>query len=270
MMGRVNLFKEMLAAYPDKDAAWIQSEIDSYHAQADAFEQPSRAPYWSAQMFPSTRFIPNDTTLIVIADQGVASAGEGLLSYLYRQVENVVLVGENSRGAVTFGQVSTHQLPHSKLRAVLPIKLNAQLDLEWREERGYSPDLWVPAGDALNCAVAAARKGTITTRRDLPEGYFDAEFVPEKPLRRNWISENRDLIALSFLAIAVINLAYVNRKRIAFFIISAICWLSLGVGLLPRKPAVGYVLVILGSAHLLIGLYKWRKTREQWYKGDDV
>jgi hypothetical protein len=67
----------------------------------------------------------------------VFSAGEGLLSYLYRQVENVVFVGENSGGAVTFGQVSTHQLPHSNLRVSLPIKLNAMLDLEWREERGF-------------------------------------------------------------------------------------------------------------------------------------
>jgi len=75
MMGRVNLFKEMLATYPEKDAAWIQREIDSYNAQADAFEQPSQAPYWSLPIFPSTQFIPNDTTLIVIADQQVPFCG---------------------------------------------------------------------------------------------------------------------------------------------------------------------------------------------------
>jgi C-terminal processing protease CtpA/Prc len=137
--------------------------------------------------------IPNETTLIIIADRGVFSAGEGLLSFVFRQVENVVIVGENSGGAVTFGQVSTHQLPHSNLRVTLPIKLNAMVDLEWREERGYYPDLWVPPVDALNYAVAAARKGTITTQKvaaarkgtittqkELPEGYFEAAFVPER------------------------------------------------------------------------------------------
>ena len=262
MMGRVNLFEEMLATYPKKDAAWIQGEINSYNAQADAFEQPSKALYWSPPIFPSTQFIPNDTTLIVIADRGVFSAGEGLLSYLYRQVENVVFVGENSGGAVTFGQVSTHQLPHSKLRIVLPIKLNAMLDLEWREERGYLPDLWIPAVDALNYAVAAARKGTITTQRDLPEEYFAAEFVPEKPLSRSWLSEHEDIIAISVLAILWLIPAYMNRKRTPlFFIVFGICQLSLGGVFLSRKPPVGYMFVTLGAVYLTIGLYKWRKTK---------
>ena len=190
------------------------------------------------------------------------SAGEGLLSYLYRQVENVVFVGENSGGAVTFGQVSTHQLPHSKLRIVLPIKLNAMLDLEWREERGYLPDLWIPAVDALNYAVAAARKGTITTQRDLPEEYFAAEFVPEKPLSRSWLSEHEDIIAISVLAILWLIPAYMNRKRTPlFFIVFGICQLSLGGVFLSRKPPVGYMFVTLGAVYLTIGLYKWRKTK---------
>ncbi|NOR83938.1 MAG: hypothetical protein GQ526_10650, partial [Ardenticatenales bacterium] len=136
-----------------------------------------------------------------IADRGVYSAGEGLLSFVFRQVENVVVVGENSGGAVTFGQVSTHQLPHSNLRVTLPIKLNAMVDLEWREERGYYPDLWVPPVDALNYAVAAARKGTITTQKELPAGYFEAAFVTERRMKSNWTTGNEKTIAESVLII---------------------------------------------------------------------
>jgi len=198
---------------------------------------------------------------LLIADRGVASAGEGLLSYLYRQVENVIVVGENSRGAVTFGQVSAHQLPHSKLRVILPIKLNAMLDLEWREEKGYFPHLWIPAGDALNYAVAAARKGTITTQKDLPEGYFEAEFVPEKPLRRSWVSGREDLIVMPLLAIFGLIPAYVNRKKTLFFFIFGTSWLTIGVILVSEGRSMGYFFIPYGSVFLAIGLYKWRKTK---------
>ncbi len=262
MMGRVNACEETLAAIPEKVGHWIPGELNRYNAQVDAFERQSQQPHWTPLSFPNTRRISNETTIIVVADRGVGSAGEGLLSYVYRQVDNVVVVGENSRGAATFGQGSKHLLPHSKVAVFLPIKLGIMADLEWIEERGYLPDLWIPAGDALNYAVAAARKGTITTQKDLPAGYFEAEFVPEKPLRRSWVSEHEDLIAISLLAIFGLIPAYVNRKKTPlFFIIFGICWLPLGVFFLSQKPPVGYVFIILGSVYLTIGLYKWRKTK---------
>lgn len=256
MMGRANLFEQMLATYPEKDAPWIQNEISHYRARADAIEEQSMVPHWSPPIFPETRLIPNETTLIVVADRNVGSAGEGLLSYLFRQVENVVLVGENSSGAVTFGQVSSHQLPHSKLRVSLPIKLNAMLDLEWREERGYFPDLWIPPVDALNYAVAAARKGTITTQTPLPEGYFDAAFVPEKPRKRSWVSEHEDLVAISLLATFALIPAYVNRRKTFIFFVLGICWLAVGGVLVSKKPPIGYMFLILGATYTAIGVYK--------------
>ena len=262
MMGRANVFQEMLASYPKEDAAWIQGQINYYDALADAFERGTKTPYWSSLAFPSTRLIPNASTLIVIADGGVASAGEGLLSYLYRQVENVVVVGENSQGALTFGQVSVHQLPHSRLRVVLPIKLNAMLDMEWREERGYFPDLWVPSVDALNYAVAAARKGTITTPGDLPTGYFDAEFVPEKRLRRTWLDEHKKDLALTvFVLVYGTVFGYTFRKKTSFFFITGSSSLAIGVVAASKGRSIGYLLLSCGAVFLAIGLYKWRKTR---------
>jgi hypothetical protein len=259
MMGRLNVFQEMLATYPEEDAAWVQGQINYYQALAEAFE--SKTPYWSPLTFPSTRLIPNASTLIVIADGGVASAGEGFLSYLYRQVENVVVVGENSLGALTFGQVSFHQLPYSRLRVVLPIKLNVPLDMEWREEKGYFPDLWVPAVDALNYTVAAARKGTITTPGDLPTGYFDAEFVPEKHLRRTWLDEHKkDLVLTAYLLVCGIVFGYTFREKTPFFFIAGSGSLVAGIIAASEGRSMGYLLLPCGAVFLAIGMYKRTRT----------
>ena len=77
------------------------------------------------------------------------------------RAENVVMVGENTRGAVTFGNAGVFQLPHSRMMVHLPINLGLHLDGEFREERGIAPDLWVPAADAVNYAVAAVRVAEI-------------------------------------------------------------------------------------------------------------
>ncbi|NOR83073.1 MAG: hypothetical protein GQ526_06225 [Ardenticatenales bacterium] len=98
MVGRANYFAEMLDDHPKQDAHWLLAEINGYQGQADAFDRPTVAPHWTPLQFPGTRMIPNETTLIIIADRGVYSAGEGLLSFVFRQVENVVVVGENSGG----------------------------------------------------------------------------------------------------------------------------------------------------------------------------
>jgi hypothetical protein len=73
------------------------------------------------------------------------------------QVENVVLAGENTKGCLTFGNISAHQLPHARLVVQLPIKSGFSLDLLRRG--GIAPDLWVPAADAVVCVVAAVRIG---------------------------------------------------------------------------------------------------------------
>jgi hypothetical protein len=198
--------------------------------------------------------------LIVITDRDVASAGEGLLSYFHRQVENVVIVGENTAGALTFGQVSLHQLPHSKLRVVLPIKLNASVDMVWREERGFSPDLWVPAEDALNYAVAAARKGTISTRTSLPQGYFDVPFVPEKAPRPSWFDEHKQHVAVLLLVLGV-AVTTIMKDRPRFLLIFGAIWLPGGAILIAQgEPEMGCWLVLYGLVYVAIGWFKRRQV----------
>jgi C-terminal processing protease CtpA/Prc len=146
--------------YPEVDA--YKRAVTQYEEQVNAFGKISGGPYWlpDTVLLPHIQLIPSKTTLIVLTDSGVASAGEGFISYL-RQVENVIFIGENTRGAIVFGDVGLHQLPNSKLPVDLGSTLNFPANLEIIEEKGFSPDLWVPADYTLSCLLEAIKKSTI-------------------------------------------------------------------------------------------------------------
>ncbi len=254
MMGRVNVQAKWYNLYPD--TSQYKQEMEQYEARADAFETQSIVPYWTGPYYSAAEVIPNNTTVIVIINGYVGSAAEGFINYL-SQVENVVFVGENSGGALVFGQVSNHRLPHSKLLVALPISLNIPLDLEFREEKGLFPDLWVPAEDALNYVVAAVRKGAITTVHPIPEEILQAEFIPEAP---PMLSKLKPLFPVLYIAVLGILPAIINRKKDKrlFFIFGSFLAV-IGIIILNRESSFGYVLSILAIVYITIGVYKWMK-----------
>ena len=256
MVGRANLFALLLNSYRGQERQAVQVDFERFQVEAARFDDPSVTPHWSGIYLPPIDPIPNPTTLIVIQDRKVASAGEGAISYLMDQVENVVFVGENTMGALTFGQVSVHRLPHSKLLFYVPIKLNVPLDLQIREAQGYAPDYWVPARQALNHAVAAARAGTIPTHLPLPAAQFDVEFVPERTLP-SWFPPQRDLVfGLLFLTMGAVTII-ANRKRgHVFFLFASLLAFALGAGYVIFKSPAGYVLGVVGLLLAAIGLAK--------------
>ena len=160
LMGRANLSRMLLEQHPD---ARLYSSLGLYEEQVDYFEKKPLSPYWSEVKIPDIQLISNTTTVVVLVDRGVASSGEAFISYL-QQVENIVFVGENSAGVGVFGDITLHQLPNSKLFVVLPCKLFLPLDLEHTEEKGFFPDLWIPADCALLYSMEAVKNGTITVR----------------------------------------------------------------------------------------------------------
>lgn len=259
MMGRSNMHALALDKYPELEGQGYRAKVDEFRGYAKSIEEKNITPYWWPYEVPEPQEIPNNTTLIVLIDANVGSAAEGFISYLY-QVENVVLVGENTWGALTYGQISNHRLPNSKLLVGLPISLNIFVDLEYREERGLTPDLWVPAEEALNYAVAAVRKGTITTSQALPEEILQEEFIPEKPSRRTLTTIEQNLVPVSVITGIIVT--YMNRNKKLVFFIWGTYWILIGVYLGPIKPPIGYLFFILGLAYLAIGLYKWRKTKK--------
>lgn len=129
--------------YPDV-SSWLASTAD-----------PAR-PGWSKVLATDGVRAENDTMLVVLIDSYVSSAGEDFIEYL-RQLENVVLVGTNTWGAMLAGNVGICLLPNSKLVLQCGTKISLTEDLANRDGLGYMPDLWVRPEQALERAVSYVR-----------------------------------------------------------------------------------------------------------------
>jgi hypothetical protein len=267
-VGRTNLFRQAVDTVREEDKSRAEYDVRRYQAEADRFEDPAEKPYWTLMEIPPESRIVNDSSLVVIFDSQVASAGEGMLLYLHQQVENVLFVGENSRGALYFGQMTVHQLPNSKLQVNLAAKLNVSMDLEFREEIGYSPDLWVPAADALDATVAAIRKGTISTRIPVPDGYFDHPFGREnsgwRKLRRFLVGRLRQVgdVALTIVTFGTgLAAIFGLRKKGAILFVFAGAWIVVSGIALTRGNRVPAVLFgSLGLLSLAVAVYHRRQS----------
>jgi hypothetical protein len=240
----------------------LEQEREWLAARVDRFDEDGARPHWKPPYVPDRPSIPNPVTLVVVIDAVVASSGEGFISYLHNQVENVVLVGVNTRGALTFGHLSAHRLPNSSLMAFLPVKLNLPLDMKMREERGFAPDYWVPADDALNRAVAAIRAGTIATMRPLPRAVFATEFVPESPPRFSREQTRRSLqLAAVILAVAVFGIANRRRGPVIFIVAATALIVAGAIGFAGNPPARVIALLAGAGYGMIAGLKSWRMQR---------
>ncbi|TET98676.1 MAG: hypothetical protein E3J30_06355 [Anaerolineales bacterium] len=261
MASRANVFAYLYDRTPNTT---IYRDDAERHADiAEAFESGERQPDWVGPNYPQVPLITNDTTVILVINGSVASAGEGLIMRL-SQAENVVLVGENSMGCLTFGNAGAHQLPHSKLMVWLPINFGLYLDKEFREEEGLMPDLWVPAADAVNYAVAAVRRGTITTSQPLTVTLLQQDFVPESPWTRFLNPRYVGVVAL-FSASSLVW-AYFMRKKPRIVAVIGVVWLVFGriwMVMEPQKP-IGFGALLAGVVCLVWGgtnLWLARRTR---------
>jgi hypothetical protein len=222
LIGRANAF-----TYWDNqvdDPSLFREDFEKYTRLAESIESGPRKPHWTNTRYPQIPLIANDITVVLIINDQVASAGEGFAMRL-SQAENVVIVGENSMGALTFGNISTHQLPNSKVMVWLPINLNLFTDLETREGVGITPDLWVPAADAVNYAVAAIRQGTITTYQPLSQEILDSKFIPESSFREFLSKGPNFWIVIVVFVVSGSVWAYFMRKKPRILLSVGIVWL---------------------------------------------
>lgn len=258
MAGRANVFASLAESYPDISS--FGADARRYTSIAEAFENGTRQPTWSGPRYPQVPLIENDTTLIIISNRLVASAGEGLIMRA-SQAENVVLVGENSMGCLTFGNAGTHQLPHSRLTLQLPINFGLFLDGQVREGKGLMPDLWVPAADAVNYAVAAVRSGTITTRSPLSPATLQQPFVPEDPWAR--VRHERIILAvvITLLTAAGSVWAYFMRRRPRIVASLGAVWIAIGSVWSFMERPIGFAFLTTGAICLLWGLTNLLRAR---------
>jgi hypothetical protein len=163
-------------------------------------------------------------------------------------------------GALTFGNISNHQLPHSRLMVRLPINFGLFPDQVFREAKGLSPDLWVPAEDAVNYAVAAVRSGTISTAQPLPASTLQKPLDLENPRARELRKQAVSILVIALMVVAGATWAYFVRKRPRIVAVVGGVWLVFGIiRLVTKKPpdplgvgffAAGGVCLVWGALNL--------------------
>lgn len=259
MIGRANANTYWYDRVPG--TAIFGEDVERFTRIAEGFESGERQPGWRGPYYPQMPLIDNDTTVIVVTNAEVASAGEGLVMRI-SQAENVMVVGENTRGCLTFGNVSAHQLPHSKLMIWIPINFGLYLDQEFREEVGLAPDLWVPAAEAVNFAVAAIRRGTISTSQPLPPAILQQDYTREDPWARVRREEIRFWLVVSGFGAGGLVWAFFVRKRPRLVAAMGGVWIAFGsLWTVMEKQPVGYGLLLVGVVCLAWGGTNLLKAR---------
>jgi hypothetical protein len=122
--------------------------FDGKIASIDAHESPGSAWVLRGEADTQQDLLENGTTLFVLMDSRTGSAGEEFV-YLLRQFENVIFVGENTKGLMVSASPAWGTLPHSRLPFVLTVDISLKDAREGLEGIGYKPDIWVDPGTAL-------------------------------------------------------------------------------------------------------------------------
>jgi len=89
--------------------------------------------------------------LLVLIDKQVASSGE-TFTYLSAQIPGAVILGENSAGCVSYGNVTRHDpLEHSRIKLAYGY---SRFVIDWvrpnREGYGFFPDYWLDVADPVS------------------------------------------------------------------------------------------------------------------------
>jgi len=252
LMGRANAFDYWIQT---ADIGTYRSDYLKHTRLAESIESGTREAGWRGPIYPPLPLIPIDTTVVVVTNDQVASAGEGFVLRA-SQLENVLVVGENTMGCLTFGNISAHKLPHSNLTVWMPINFGLFPDQEIREGVGLAPDLWVPAADAVNYAVAALRKGTISTELPLSPEILQADFNPESFWNRTLQNalEYWSVILLCGAASAVWSYFFRKNGRILLIVGGVWCLFALYWLLTSSGKAIHFGLLTSGLISLAWGL----------------
>ncbi len=102
-------------------------------------------------------WVENENILIIIVGKYTVSAAESLVDMAYN-LENTIIVGENTNGGMYGGSIS-NQLPNSKiLVACATWQFYIPTSDNFEELCGFFPDIWVPADEAENLILQYIKK----------------------------------------------------------------------------------------------------------------
>lgn len=95
-----------------------------------------------------------DGTAILLVNSDTASAGESAILYA-RSLKRLILIGENSMGGNTFGNIASYSLSHSGIILRIPNMINLCKNPEdCIEGQGFTPDYWVDSEDVQGEVIA--------------------------------------------------------------------------------------------------------------------
>lgn len=96
-------------------------------------------------------FVDSDSLLIILTGKNTASAAEIFVDAA-RNVENTLIIGQNTYGMLTSNAYTVMYLPNSGVAVQLGCNLCVFPEGDFEEFVGYQPDLWTSA-DALDVAL---------------------------------------------------------------------------------------------------------------------
>ena len=102
-------------------------------------------------------FIPNDNLVIVLSGQITASGGEAFVD-LAHNVENTLVIGENTAGCLSSNQGFVAVLKNSGITVQFGGSVIIHPENEFVECYGYEPDLWCLASEAEEAAINFIKK----------------------------------------------------------------------------------------------------------------
>ena len=86
-------------------------------------------------------------TLIMLVNSDTGSAGETAVLY-GKSLRNFILIGENTMGCNTFGNVASYELTNSHIICRIPNVINlCEEPADCMEGEGFTPDYWVDSVD---------------------------------------------------------------------------------------------------------------------------
>ena len=125
-------------------------------------QDPSR-PGWCRISIARGGRVSNAPFIAVLIDCNASSATEDFIRRL-RSMDNVAIIGTNTRGALLCVNPGIFALPHSGLEVRIPTMLWLDSEMQNRDGIGYLPDFWVHPDHALEYGVKFVQKHLV------PEG----------------------------------------------------------------------------------------------------
>ncbi|WP_437721252.1 S41 family peptidase [Sorangium sp. So ce861] len=101
---------------------------------------------------------PLEGRAVFLVDRGCASACEMLLA-LVRQIPGVLVVGQNTRGGMSVGEIALFRLPRSGVTLSLGTRAYRDPLGDFVELRGFEPDVRLDGADVVEGAAALALRG---------------------------------------------------------------------------------------------------------------